>query len=117
MEELQQRLLTTAEAADWYRVHPATIRRWIRNHDVTAVTIGNGRRRTLRVVADLEIERVSADVLEQPGRQRVAEASTPATSESPLAPERRRAAHASLRAAGGADSVPAPTDVEAEGRR
>ena len=39
--------LTVAEAADLLRVHPSTIRRWIRQGDVPAVRVGH-RRVTVR---------------------------------------------------------------------
>jgi excisionase family DNA binding protein len=51
MANVLQPLLTPAEAARVYRVHVNTIRRWVDHGEIEAVTIGEGRRRTLRVVA------------------------------------------------------------------
>jgi len=49
-------LLTVQEVADLYRVHPGTVRRWVRDEMVTAVrTPGRGIR-----VRRVEVERLLA---------------------------------------------------------
>ncbi len=50
----QIKLLTVPEVADWARVHPKTVHRWIRNDKLKAVCFGN---RTYRI-PEAEIERL-----------------------------------------------------------
>lgn len=47
-------LLTTSEVADRYRVHPNTIRRWVRQGKISAITIPAGGRMKRYRKADVE---------------------------------------------------------------
>lgn len=54
----QIKLLTVPEVADWARVHPKTVHRWIHDGKLKAVCFGN---RTYRI-PETEIERLLRDM-------------------------------------------------------
>lgn len=41
-------LLTTSEVAEQFRVHPSTIRRWIEDGRIAAITLPGGRMKRFR---------------------------------------------------------------------